>query len=107
MACQTDQTASLKRDDLVGSYIYKSEDPENKPTDHEFDHLALQSDGRYKLVEGGSKKAKSETSGMWFFTPGVSAEVDLDHSGYPVRKRGKEIRLLIDSDVGIWFAKVN
>lgn len=105
-ACQADQTSSLTPDDLVGNYIYKSEDPENKPSEHEFDHLVLKSDGRYDLVQGGSTKARSETMGMWYFTAGESAIVDLDHSGYPARKKGNEIRLLIDDDVGIWFAKV-
>ena len=35
----------VKRDVLVGNYVYESEDPEGKPADHEFDHLTLQADG--------------------------------------------------------------
>jgi hypothetical protein len=31
----------VTRDALVGSYAYQSQDPEGKPTDHEFDHLTL------------------------------------------------------------------
>lgn len=103
--CHTDQSASLTRDALVGNYVYKSEDPENKASDHEFDHLTLQSDGKYDLVQGGSTKPKSEKVGLWHFTGGNSAEVLLDHAGYPVRVKRGEIRLQIDDDVGIWYAK--
>lgn len=89
----------------MGSYAYQSQDPEGKPTDHEFDHLTLRADGKYDLVQGGPTKAKSEKTGLWHFTGGDPAEVDLDHAGYPVRvKRGK-VRLMIDYDIGIWFAK--
>jgi hypothetical protein len=95
----------VTRDALVGSYVYKSEDPEGKATDHEWDHLTLQADGKYDLVQGGPTKAKSETTGIWQFYGGDPAEVDLDHSGYPVQIKGGEVRLMIDYDVGIWFAK--
>ena len=97
----------VKRDVLVGSYVYKSEDPEGKPTDHEFDHLTLQADGKYDLVQGGPTKPKTETVGAWTVWDGGSdgPHVLLDHSGYPVQIESGEVRLLIDNDVGIWFAK--
>lgn len=95
----------VTRDALVGSYAYQSQDPEGKPTDHEFDHLTLQADGKYDLVQCGSTKAKSEKTGIWQFYGGDPAQVDLDHSGYPVQIKGDAVRLLIDNDVGIWFAK--
>jgi hypothetical protein len=88
----------------VGDYVYKSEDPEGKPTDHTLDHLVLQSDGKYDLVEGGSTKPRTETIGTWTVGDGGS-EVLLDHSGYPIQIKGTEVRLLIDNDVGIWYAK--
>jgi hypothetical protein len=95
----------VKRDVLIGNYVYKSEDPENKPTDHEWDHLTLQADGKYDLVQGGPTKPKSEKTGFWHFTGGDPAEVDLDHSGYPVRVKSGEVRLMIDYDTGIWYGK--
>ena len=100
-------TPPVKRDVLVGNYVYKSEDPEGKPTDHEFDHLTLQADGKYDLVQGGPTKPKSETVGAWTVWDGGSdgPRVLLDHSGYPVQIKGGEVRLLIDNDVGIWYAK--
>ena len=89
----------------MGSYMYVSKDPANKPTDHEWDHLTLQADGHYDLVQGGPTKPKSEKTGIWQFYGGDPAEVDLDHSGYPVRVKGGEVRLMIDYDTGIWYAK--
>ena len=103
--CHTDQSASLTRDALAGNYVYKSQDPEGKATDHEWDHLTLQADGKYDLVQGGPTKAKSEKTGFWIFTGGDPAQVMLDHAGYPAVVKGGEVRLMIDYDTGIWFAK--
>ena len=97
----------VTRDALVGNYVYKSEDPEDKPTDHEWEHLTLQGDGKYDLVQGGPTKPKTETVGRWTLWNGGSGgpTVDLDHSGYPVRVKGGEVRLMIDYDTGIWYGK--
>jgi hypothetical protein len=104
--CRTTQPP-VTREALVGSYVYKSEDPEGKATDHEWDHLTLQADGKYDLVQGGPTKPKSETVGAWTLWSGGASgpEVLLDHGGYPIRIHGNEVRLLIDDDVGIWYAK--
>jgi hypothetical protein len=105
--CHTVQTP-ITREAVVGSYVYKSEDPEDKKTDHELDHLVLQSDGKYDLVQGGSTKPRSEKIGTWMLWAGGSdgPHVLLDHAGYPVEMKGDEIRLLIDIDAGIWYAKI-
>jgi hypothetical protein len=105
--CHTVQTP-VTREALVGSYVYKSEDPEDKKTDHELDHLVLQSDGKYDLVQGGSTKPRSETIGAWILWSGGDdgPRVLLDHAGYPVEMKDDEVRLLIDIDAGIWYAKV-
>jgi hypothetical protein len=95
------------RESLAGVYVYKSEDPEGRATDHDLDHLVLQLDGRYDLVQGGSTKAVSGRKGVWTIMPGDPPIVDLDHAGYPIQIRGNEVRLLIDNDVGIWYAKTN
>jgi hypothetical protein len=93
------------RDALVGSYIYVSKDPENRKTDHELDHLTLQADGKYELVQGGPTKLKSVQTGLWSYSGGAAPQVNLDHAGYPVSVARGELRLLIDNDVGIWYAK--
>lgn len=96
---------TLTRETLVGNYTYISQDPEEKMTDHNLDHLVLQSDGKYDLVQGGSTKEVSEKKGLWNFYDGNPPEINLDHAGYPVQIKGNEIRLLIDDDLGIWYAK--
>jgi hypothetical protein len=105
--CHTNQPP-VTRETLVGSYVYKSEDPEGRATDHEWDHLTLQADGKYDLVQGGSTKPRSETVGAWALWAGGAdgLEVLLDHAGYPIQIKGNEVRLLIDNDVGICYAKV-
>lgn len=95
----------VSRQALVGNYVYKSQDPEGKPSDHEWDRLTLQADGKFDLVQGGPTKPKSEKTGLWTFTGGDPAEVMLDHAGYPVRVKSGQVRLMIDYDTGIWYAK--
>jgi hypothetical protein len=106
VACHTTQPP-LNREALVGSYAYVSKDPENKKTDHSLDHLALQSDGRYDLVQGGLTRPRTEKVGTWTLSTGGDSgpEVLLDHSGFPIKIKTNEVRLLIDNDVGIWYAK--
>jgi hypothetical protein len=102
--CRSKQT-QITYNSLVGTYDYKSLDPEDRSTDHEWDRLTLSPDGKYDLVQGGPTKAKSEKTGRWHFHDGEPGEVDLDHAGFPVRVEHSEIRLLIDLDVGIWYVK--
>ena len=104
-----DTAPPVKREVLVGSYAYRSEDPNGKPTDHAFDHLTLHADGKYELVQGGPTNPKTETTGAWTVWDGRGngPQVLLDHSGYPVQIKSGEVRLLIDDDVGIWFAKTH
>jgi hypothetical protein len=104
--CNTTQPP-VTREALVGSYTYESKDPESRATDHDLDHLVLQSDGKYDLVQGGPTKPRTETVGSWTLMAGGAdgPEVLLDHSGYPIQMKRNEIRLLIDNDVGIWYAK--
>lgn len=105
--CHTSQPHLITRDVLIGSYVYKSQDPEDRLTDHEWDHLTLQADGKYDLVQGGPTKPRTETVGVWTLWPGGGngPRVILDHSGYPIQIDGNEVRLLIDDDTGIWYAK--
>ena len=97
----------VTREAVVGSYAYISEDPESRATDHAWDRLTLQADGKYELVQGRPTKPRSETAGTCTLEAvgANSPEVVLDHSGYPVEMTRNEIRLLIDLDAGIWYAK--
>jgi len=111
----------------VGSYTYHSEDPESRARDHNLDHLFLQSDGQYDLVEGGTTKAVLERKGVWriepgrplqvlpaparpgapfrWIVPGGPPNVLLNGVGYPIEIKKNEVRLLIDLDTGIWWVK--
>ena len=109
VGCQTDHAIPMDRQSYVGSYTYKSVDMSvDKPTDHELDRLVLKTDGRYLLVQGGSTKARSEAEGVWSLVKGSQQpNIELDHAGYPVRMQRDEIRLLINDDLGEWYAKTN
>lgn len=90
---------------LAGNYTFISEDPESRATDCNLNHLVLQLDGTYDLVEGGTTKAVSEKRGVWKIIPGNPPNVLLDHAGYPVAIKRNEVRLLVDLDTGVWWVK--
>jgi hypothetical protein len=90
---------------LAGSYSYVSKDPASRAADHNLNRLVLQSDGTYDLVEGGTARTISEKKGVWKIVPGNPTNVLLDHAGYPIETKRNEVRLLVDLDVGIWWAK--
>jgi hypothetical protein len=102
--CHTTQPP-VTREVLVGSYSYVSKDPESRTTDHNMNHLILQADGRYELIEGGTTKPISDKKGVWSIVPGNPPNLLLDHAGYPIEIRENEVRLLVDLDVGIWWIK--
>jgi hypothetical protein len=107
VGCRTAQP-SITRDLLAGKYMFVSEDPESRPTDHNLNQLVLRSDWTYDLVEGGTTRPVSEKKGIWRIiprTPSNVVEVELDHSGFPIEIRRSEVRLLVDLDVGIWWSK--
>jgi hypothetical protein len=97
--------APVTPDVFTGSYTYVSHDPASRPTDHNLNHLVLQSNGTYDLVEGGTTKAVSEKKGVWRIVAGNPPNVLLDHAGYPVEMKRNEVRLLVDLDLGIWWVK--
>jgi hypothetical protein len=104
VGCHTTQPP-VTQELLAGNYTFVSKDPESRATDHNLNHLVLQSDGTYDLVEGGSTKPVSEKKGMWTIVPGKPAKVLLDHAGYPIEIKRDEVRLLIDLDTGVWWVK--
>jgi len=108
--CHTEPQPPITPGVVVGEYVYHSEDlrPLVRASDHEWDHLALRADGEYDLVQGGTTKPKTEMLGQWSIWNGGSdgPRVLVGERGYPVQIKGDEVRLLIDTDIGIWFAKV-
>ena len=107
VGCHTTQPPVTK-ELLAGNYTFVSKDPESRATDHSLNHLVLQSDGTYDLVEGGTTKAVPEKKGVWWIRPGTPSDhfdVALDNSCYPVEIKRHEVRLLIDLDTGVWWVK--
>jgi len=66
--CQTTQPP-VTTQVIAGNYAFVSKDPESRSTDHNLNHLVLQSDGTYDLIEGGATKAVSEKKGTWSIVP--------------------------------------
>jgi hypothetical protein len=107
VGCHTTQPP-ITQELVAGNYTFVSKDPEGRATDHNLNHLVLQPDGAYDLVEGGTTKPVSEKKGTWRIEPGSPSgvvNVVLDHAGYPVEIKKNEIRLLIDLDTGVWWTK--
>lgn len=105
--CHANQPIPTNPESFVGSYVYVSIDTSvDKATDHQLDHLVLQSDGKYDLVEGGSTKARSEKTGVWHLVHGDRPNVELDHAGYPIQMNRHKIRLVVNDDLGEWYQKV-
>jgi hypothetical protein len=92
---------------LIGTYHFVSDDPEGRASDHNLDRLDLTANGTFDLVEGGTTKPRKETVGTWRIldVPHQGPEVSLEDSGYPIEVTQKEVRLLVDLDVGVWWAK--
>src|SRR5579859_7565781 len=78
------------REGLAGKYVYKSEDPAAKPSDHSFDLLTLKADGTYDFVQGGTTKSRTEAVGSWrIWDAGAQGpQLLLGRSSYPIRIKG-------------------
>ena len=106
IACSSTRPAPADKGAYVGTYTYESMDTSvDNATEHELDRLALNADGHYVLVQGGSQKARSETRGVWSLVPGEPPNIELDHHGYPIKVKRGEIRLMINDDLGEWYVK--
>jgi hypothetical protein len=102
-ACRTEPVTT---NTVIGTYSYVSEDPEAHPTDTSDNKLVLLADGHFTLVEGGESKPIRRTSGRWTLTS-IRSEptVILADTAFPVSINRKTVRLLIDTDVGVWYEK--
>lgn len=108
LCCERPRTATISPETVVGIYVYKSQDPADKVTDHEMDRLTLHEDGRYDLIQGGSTKPRSEKAGKWTLLPtSHGQEILVDHDGFPIRIEHSRLQLVIDYDLGIWYEKIN
>jgi hypothetical protein len=108
-ACGFWRSAPLKRDILVGNYVYRSV---GGPPIHDPDRLTLKADGKYILVHMPGGRTGPVEEGTWELynnpsspTYGSYPLVALGTNSYPVEVKGKHVRLLIDLDLGYWYEK--
>lgn len=94
--------APVKPDAIVGDYIYHSSD---KGAQHDPDRLTLRADGKYILVHMPGGHPGSTEEGEWRLVDGRPPNILLDHAGYPIEIKGKDVRLLVDDDLGQWYEK--
>jgi hypothetical protein len=100
--CTSEPRAQLKPETFVGEYVYYSAD---KDAPHNPDRLTLGADGKYILVHmPGGHPALTE-DGVWRLDNEPVPNILLGHSGYPVKIKGKDVRLLINDDLGQWYEK--
>jgi hypothetical protein len=100
--CTSKRNVSLERDSFVGEYTYHADD---KGSPHDPDRLTLRKDGRYILVQMPGGQPGSEQQGAWRLEGGANPEILLGSSGYPIEIKDKNIRLLINEDLGWSYEK--
>lgn len=99
-----DSTSKLKREDLLGTYLYVGTDP-GYPQ-HDWDRLDLRADGNYALIKNGDATIVKTEEDRWDFRNGNRAELLLRDRVFPVRNSGGKLRFLINDDLGQWYEKV-
>jgi hypothetical protein len=103
VGCSADRAALLDEHSLVGDYVFESMEPD---TTHGLDRLELKADGKYVRERRGVGQSASRQEGIWRLYAGHPPNVVVDNVGYPIEVKGKQVRLLINDDLGQWYAKV-
>lgn len=100
--CWHSPNAPVRRDLVVGEYVYHCEDPGSP---HDSDKLTLRADGTYLLVHmpGGHPGPREE--GAWELYNDNPPRVAVKDYVHPLLVRGQNVRLLIDDDLGRWYEK--
>lgn len=102
--CWHSPIGAVRRDLLVGDYVYHSDDPRSS---HDADRLTLRADGTYVLAHMPGGRPGPREEGVWRLVDQVGRPyVLLDHDGLNIEVRGKRVRLMIDYDLSIWYEKV-
>jgi hypothetical protein len=102
--CYRRPSTSFERAALVGAYVYRSA---AGPPIHSPDRLTLRADGTYVLVHMPGGRPGRTDLGTWRFVRGSHPHVLVGRAGYPVRIKGRRVRLLIDLDLGYWYQKID
>jgi hypothetical protein len=101
--CTSRRNVPPERDAFVGEYIYHTGD---KGSPHDPDRLTLKEDGQYILVLMPGGQPGSKQQGVWRLEGGANPEILLGSAGYPVEIKDRNIRLLINQDLGWSYEKM-
>jgi hypothetical protein len=102
-SCSQQQTM-VDRQKLVGSYVYRATD---SGAYHDPDRLDLSGDGTYLITRMPGGGPSSTHKGVWTLVEVPEPTVLIDHTGYPVRTRGRMVQLLVNVDLGQWYEKLD
>ena len=101
--CTSGRNAQLKPETFVGEYVYYSAD---KGAAYDPDKLTLRADGKYILVHMPGGHPGSTEEGTWRLWSNLGQpQLAFGNGTYPVEIKGKQVRLLIDLDLGHWYEK--
>ena len=104
-SCVPRGSAAVTRETVVGEYVYYADDP---GVPHSPDRLVLRGEGSYTLVSMTDGQAVATEEGKWeLWTDGGESRITFRGRGYPVSLREGHVRLMINSDRGHWYEKVN
>jgi hypothetical protein len=96
--------APLTAETFVGTYIYYAAD---KTEPHDPDELTLHADGTYNLVYKPTGHQGAREEGRWkLVVDSYGPEILFARRGYPVRIKGRNIRLVISDDLSQWYQKI-
>ncbi len=90
--------------ELSGDYVCRSAPG---PPQHDPDKLTLNADGTFVLIHMPGGHFGSKEEGKWEIVNSPShPEVAFGRGLFPIRVKGRKVRLLIDEDLGYWYEKV-
>ena len=101
--CAPDRAAQLNAEGLVGEYVFYSADA---GAPHDPDRLTLRADDQYSLLYVSAGSPATRVEGTWQLVHDAATHVEFGGRSYPVEVKGKEVRLLVDTDIGHWYLKL-
>jgi len=102
--CWSSPHRPVKLEELSGDYVCRSAPG---PPQHDPDKLTLKADGTFVLIHMPGGRPGSKEEGKWeVVNTSPHPEVGFGRGLFPIRVKGKQVRLLIDEDLGYWYEKV-
>jgi hypothetical protein len=102
VGCTSEQNGGLKPDSFVGVYIFRAAD---KGSTHDPDKLTLEANGKYVLVHMPGAHEGATEEGGWQLIDKPTPRIAFGNTVYPVEIKGREVRLLVNDDLGWSYEK--